>query len=159
MPATVLSIDDNPDDFMLLRLACEAAGVSFRLEWAESGEEAIAYLEGAHGYADRDNFPLPNLILLDLKMPGISGFELLPWIRQHRDWSLLPVVVFTSSIHAEDRARALKLGANHFLIKPVNYEALQQLVQMIDQLLAATGPLNLGALQDLGSQQAGLEGY
>ena len=133
--ARILSVDDSSDDLMLLRLACNAAKVSFELLSVESGEKAIAYLETARAYADRERFPLPDLLLLDLKMPGKSGFDVLTWVRAQPDLDHLPVIILTSSVHAEDRARALGLGANQFLVKPVGYEGLQQLVRTLDQLL------------------------
>ncbi len=159
MTPTILSVDDSSDDLMLLQFACEAVNVSFRLECVQSGEEAIAYLEGVHGYGDRASFPLPDLILLDLKMPGISGFEVLSWIRRHPTLRVLPVVVLTASVHPEDRARALALGASQFIVKPVNYDALQLLVQTIDRSLVATGPFKFEAFKIPDAPQADFNGH
>jgi len=145
--ATILSVDDSSDDLMLLRLACGSANVSFQLLSVESGEKAIAYLETARGHSDRERFPLPDLMLLDLKMPGKSGFDVLTWIRTQPDFAHLPVIILTSSVHAEDRSRALSLGANQFLVKPVGYEGLRQLVRTLDQLLQPKGALDLGGPQ------------
>lgn len=137
MRPIVLAIDDNPDDLLLLKLACDAARVSFDFQSVESGERAIAYLQGDHPYADRKKFPLPDLILLDLKMPGKSGFELLAWLRCQADFRQIPVVIFTSSVHSKDRAQALELGAEQYVVKPVGYDALQQLMQDLDRLLGS----------------------
>jgi CheY-like chemotaxis protein len=145
--AIILSVDDSSDDLMLLRLACSAAKVSFELVCVESGEKAIAYLETARACADRDRFPLPDLILLDLKMPGKSGFDVLRWVRAQPDFNDLPVKILTSSVHSEDRALALSLGANQFLVKPVGYDGLKQLVRTLDELLMARGTPHLGKSQ------------
>ncbi len=151
---TVLSVDDSTEDVILLRFACHAAKVCFGIQSVDSGETAIAYLEGSHGYADREKFPVPDLVLLDLKMPGKSGFDVLTWVRAHRSFGHMPIVVFTSSIHPEDRARALELGANQYLVKPVSYEALKRLMGIIDRSLASAGALDLRML-DVMSLQPG----
>lgn len=134
---TVLTVDDSADDLMLLSLACEVAQVSFQVQSVQSGETAMAYLGGHQAYADRQIYPLPDLVLLDLKMPGKSGFDVLAWIRGQEHLKQLPVVIFTASVLVEDRERALELGATHFLVKPIGYEALQRLVREIDHLLTA----------------------
>jgi CheY-like chemotaxis protein len=150
---TLLSVDDSSDDVMLLSLACRAAKVSFQFQSVDNGENAIAYLQGSQTYADRAQFPLPDLILLDLKMPGKSGFDVLAWIRSQSNLQGMPVVVLTSSVHAKDRARALELGARQYLVKPVSYEGLQSLVEIIDRQLTSQGALDLGPLEKLDSQQ------
>lgn len=144
---TILSVDDSSDDSMLLRLACSAAKVGFQLQIVDRGESAIAYLEGAGDFADRVRFPLPCLLLLDLKMPGKSGFDVLGWVRNSGPFESLPVVIFTSSVHSEDRRRALQLGANGFVVKPVGYEALQSLVHAIDALLSSPCSPDFHALE------------
>jgi len=85
------------------------------------GEEAQAYLEGTGKYHRRDEFPLPNLVLLDLKLPGMDGFELLEWIRNHPAFKALRVVVLTSSSNISDIKKAYELGANSFLVKPRDF--------------------------------------
>ncbi len=137
---TVLSVDDRIDDSMLLKLACGSAQVSFGFQSVQSGESAIAYLEGAHGFADRERFPAPDLVLLDLKMPGRSGFEVLEWIRRQTHLRDLPVIVLSSSDQQEDRARARQLGANDYWVKPVNYDQLQNLMRTVDTLLSGVLP-------------------
>ena len=137
MAAIVLHVDDSSDDLTLTQFACAAAGVSFEVRSVESGEKAIAYLEGSQIFADRTKFPLPDLILLDLKMPGKSGFDVLAWIRSHSHQTNVPVIIFTGSVHAEDRLRATELGANQFWVKPADYEALQQLMRTLDRQLTS----------------------
>ena len=88
---TVLHIDDDPNDTELLRAASQAAKASFMLVNVEDGDQAIAYLSGREPYVDRNRFPLPKLILLDLKMPRATGFEVLRWIKQHPELGKIPV--------------------------------------------------------------------
>lgn len=134
-PRTILSIDDSPDDLMLLLLSCGAMQVSFQLQTAESGERGLAYLQGTDQFADRARFPWPDLVILDLKMPGISGFDLLAWMRSRPETERLPVVIFTASTHPEDRQRAMELGATRYAVKPVSWEGIQDFVRTIDALL------------------------
>ena len=89
-----------------------------------SGEEAVAYLSGEGKYANRTEYPLPVLVLLDLKMPGMDGFEFLTWIRQQEGIRGLPVVVLTSSSELADVNRAYKLGANSFFVKELDFQGL-----------------------------------
>jgi CheY-like chemotaxis protein len=154
---TVLAIDDTSDDLVLLRLACADARVSFRLQSVESGENAIAYLARSHLCLDQEGFPYPDLILLDLKMPGKSGFDVLAWIRGQPGLNQLPVIVLTSSIHPEDRSRALELGANHFLVKPVDYAALKEFVRIIDDALTLNQGVSPEAIDMLDSKQSAPE--
>jgi CheY-like chemotaxis protein len=139
---------------MLVKLACRNARVCFQLQWAPNGAAAIAYLRGSESYADRAAFPFPDLILLDLKMPAKSGFDVLEWLRTEECLRQVPVVVFTSSVQEEDRARAFELGAKEFLVKPVSYRALQDLVRALDSLLASGGTLDFTTLQPTPVQRA-----
>ncbi len=139
MAAIVLDVDDSSDDQMLTQFACDAAGVSFEVRSVSSGENAIAYLEGRQRYSDRKQFPLPNLILLDLKMPGKSGFDVLAWIRSRDELKQVPVIVLTGSVHTADREKAIELGANQFWVKPANYEALQELMRVVERELTTAG--------------------
>src|SRR5947207_936056 len=93
----VLHIDDDPNDTLLLEAAARKAGAQFRLQNVHDGEAAIAYLSGAGIYADRGLYPLPSLILLDLKMPRATGFEVLQWIRAHSELGQMPVVILSGS--------------------------------------------------------------
>jgi CheY-like chemotaxis protein len=130
---TVLCVDDSTDDTLLLQHACRRAGVKFALKAVDDGEKAIDYLTGVDGFSDRGTYPVPRLILLDLKMPTKTGFEVLDWLRLRPEYKSLPVAVFTSSQHQSDIHEAYRKGANCFLTKPVEYESLVQLVKAIDQ--------------------------
>src|SRR4030095_16546255 len=96
--------------------------VPHRLHAVKSGDEAIAYLKGTGIYADRVKYPLPHLVLLDIKMPGTDGLQVLRWIRQEPGLSLLRVVVLTGSDQIRDVNQAYKLGANSFMVKPSDFE-------------------------------------
>ncbi len=128
----VLHVDDDPSDSLLLRQACRKAEVSFQLQSVSDGETAIAYLSGVDAYADREQYPLPILVLLDLKMPRMSGFDVLAWIRRHPPFKTLPVVVFTASNQDEDIQRAYVAGANSYLVKPVGIHTLVDMIKLVD---------------------------
>ncbi len=128
----VLAADDNPDDLRLLQFAWRSANASAPLEVVQGGEEIIAYLSGSDRFADRRLYPLPQLLLLDLKMPRKDGFEVLQWIRGRPGLKRLPVVVLTASLHKEDVQRAFDVGASAFLVKPVELQQLVQMVKAID---------------------------
>jgi CheY-like chemotaxis protein len=120
--ALFLLVDDNANDIALIRRAFQKAKVLNPLFIAKGGEEAIAYLSGAGKYCDRAEFPLPSLVLLDLKMPGIDGFEVLRWIRAQPTLRALRVVILTGSDSMIDVNNAYQMGANSFLIKPADFE-------------------------------------
>ena len=126
---TVLHIDDDPNDTELLRAAARRADAHLDLQNVEDGEQAMAYLNGVGPYADRVCYPLPALILLDLKMPRATGFELLKWIRKHPEIGAVPVVILSGSELHEDIRQAYAFGANSYLIKPLGFEALVDLVR------------------------------
>src|SRR5437763_2660939 len=117
MTLTVLCVDDSSADTLLLRRACRRAGVKFVLQSVDDGDKAIAYLSGMENYSDRTAYPIPTMVLLDLKMPTKSGFEVLDWLRSRPEYKTLPVAVLTSSQHDWDVRNAYRKGANCFLIK------------------------------------------
>ncbi len=136
---TVLHIDDDRNDTALLQAAASKADVNFSLQNVEDGEQAMAYLGGAGEYGDRRLYPLPSLILLDLKMPRSTGFEVLSWVRKHPELGKVPVVILSGSELQEDIRQAYSAGANSYLVKPIGFEALVNLVKNIsDVWLAAT---------------------
>jgi CheY-like chemotaxis protein len=129
----ILHVDDDADDLLLFEHACRKAGLSCQLHAVSDGEEAITYLQGANHFSDRQKYPLPSLILLDLKMPRVNGFDVLAWLRQEEKCRLLPVIVLSSSNHEADVKRAYSLGANSYLVKPVAFDSLVELVQAIER--------------------------
>jgi CheY-like chemotaxis protein len=130
-PQNVLYVEDNADDFVLFKLASKKCGTPFYLQHAADGEQAIAYLSGTGDYADREEHPFPDLVLLDLKMPRLDGFEVLGWIRANPATKTLPVVVLAGSSFRADIRRALELGANSYAAKPAKFEELEVLIDQI----------------------------
>src|SRR5215472_16716865 len=129
---TVLLAEDDPNDVLLTQIAFEKARLANPLQVVRDGEEAIAYLQGAGPFADRHRFPFPILLLLDLKMPKPNGFQVLEWLRaQPGVVGRLPVAIMTSSDHDPDATRAFELGADSYLQKPPDAEALLALVQRL----------------------------
>lgn len=124
----ILIAEDSEDDLILLQRAFQKAGVVNPVRVVRSGRETISYLKGNGKYADREAFPFPSVLLLDLNMPDGDGFEVLTWVRNKLDTSGLLVVVLTRMEEIKVISRAYALGANSFLTKPGNPEDLQQLV-------------------------------
>jgi CheY-like chemotaxis protein len=120
--AVVLLVEDNEDDMALVRRAFAKGKVVNPLHVVGSGEEALEYLLGTGRYANRSEYPLPELMLLDLDLPGIDGFQVLRWLRQQPELKALRVVVLTASDALTDANQAYQLGANSFLVKPIDFD-------------------------------------
>ena len=131
--AVVLYAEDDVNDVMLMQRAFAKAGAGERLRVVPDGKEAIAYLQGKGKYADRSEYPLPVLLLIDLKMPSKSGFEVLKWVRNHPELEMLPTVVLTSSESDPDIKRAYELGVNSYLIKPPTLAKITALAENLDR--------------------------
>jgi CheY-like chemotaxis protein len=129
---TILLVDDSENDLFILRAAFKMAKCSLLLQEVHNGEEAVAYLNGAGSYADRDKFPLPTLMLLDLNMPKKNGFEVLAWVRIQPGLKRLAVIIMTASIRDQDVERAIDLGANSFLVKPSTLDALAGMMRCLN---------------------------
>ena len=124
--AVFLLVENSDDDVFLIRKAFRRAAVYNALQVVPTGSEAVAYLNGDGRYANREEFPLPSLVLLDLHLPDLDGIEVLEWIRQQPELRLLRVVVLTSAASINDVNLAYQCGANSFLIKPVEFNQLVQ---------------------------------
>jgi CheY-like chemotaxis protein len=125
----ILMVEDRKDDMVLIREAFRKSEVKNPLFIVRDGEEAQAYLEGIGKYRQRAEFPLPNLVLLDRKMPKMDGFELLEWIRNHPAFKAIRIVVLTSSQDICDVSKAYELGTNSFRGKPhdfMNFTAMMR---------------------------------
>jgi CheY-like chemotaxis protein len=118
----ILIVEDNPDDALLLRRAFVKAKLLNPIHFVSSAEEAVAYLISTGKYQNRTEFPLPALILLDLKMPGMSGHGFLAWLRAQPAFQTLRVVVLSDSDDLRDVSLAYQLGANSFLTKPADFD-------------------------------------
>lgn len=123
----ILVIEDDVNDALLIRRTLKSAGVRNPYRLVRDGDSAIRYLVGTGIYADRQKYPLPELVLLDLRMPGMNGFELLRWIRNQPEFRKLRVVVLTSSHEIGDVNEAYRLGANSFLVKPLEFQNVEAL--------------------------------
>ena len=131
-PGLVLLVEDNKNDIVLITRAFARAGIMTPIRAVGTGEEAMAYLRNEGPYAERAKNPTPSLILLDLGLPGIDGFELLKWIRSQRELRAIRVVVLTGRVHLHDVRRAYELGANSFLTKPLEILKIDALIRAVD---------------------------
>jgi CheY-like chemotaxis protein len=129
----LLHVEDDPNDVLLLQRAFRKANTQIPIQAVTDGDKAVAYLTGADEYADREKYPLPSLVLLDLKMPRKSGLEVLAWIRSQQSFRRLIVIIFTSSKHDDDVNKAYDLGANSYLVKPVGFDMLVEVANLIQQ--------------------------
>ena len=129
--STVLYVEDEESDRLLMRIAFAREGLEGVLQSVKDGQAALDYLSGTGVYAERENHPLPGVVLLDLNLPEVHGFDVLKWIRMHPLHSQLPVVIFSSSVHGEDQARARLLGANEFVTKPSSPGLFQEVARQL----------------------------
>ena len=133
LTTTFLLVEDDPNDVLMLEMEFRRGPASIRLVSVDDGSTAMLYMEGKGMYADRANYPIPDVILLDLKMPRIGGFEFLEWLRskgpnEHR---IIPVVIMSSSGLKEDVEKAYRLGANSYLVKPVGWALFQERIRTL----------------------------
>lgn len=128
---TVLLVEDNPSDVFIVQRVFQKLKVQSSIQVASDGEEAIAYLSGTGKYSDREQFPLPAVVLLDLKLPRRSGLEVLEWLKAQPVLSRLPVVVLTSSKQSSDINQAYDRGANSYVVKTVNPRDTEELGRIL----------------------------
>jgi CheY-like chemotaxis protein len=121
---TILVADDDDDDVLLLRRAFAKAGILDTLTAVRNGQETIAYLRGDGIYSDREKYPWPVLLLLDLQMPGLDGFDVLAWWQKQEPADPLPIVIFSSSNRESDIHKAMELGADAYCAKPAGFDYL-----------------------------------
>ena len=132
IPANILLVEDNRMDVELTVDAFHEAKLHNTIHVASDGQEALDYLFGRDKYADRKVYPMPNLVLLDLKLPGVDGFEVLRQIKSTPILKRLPVVILTSSKEEGDRALSYDRGANSYLVKPVSFDGFLGVVRQIN---------------------------
>ena len=116
---------------MLLHMALERNGCDVNLQQVNDGSEAIEYLEGRGRFANRRKYPMPDILVLDLKMQLLSGFEVLLWLRQHPECAKIPTVVLSGSGQEKDVEQAYELGANTYFEKPSSFEDFISLIQIL----------------------------
>ncbi|GAA6616966.1 response regulator [Scytonema sp. NUACC26] len=130
---TILVAEDDPNDAFFIQRAFQKTQLIHTLKVLEDGDAVINYLSGVGEYANRERYPLPTLLLLDIKLPRLSGLEVLEWIRQQPDLKRLLVIMLTSSDQDSDINSAYELGANSYLTKPIGIDNLQEMVNIINQ--------------------------
>jgi len=128
---TILQVEDDPNDVFFLQHAMKKAGVMNPIQVASDGQQAIDYFKGLGKFADREKFPLPGLVLLDLKLPYVMGLDVLRWIRRQRPLAGTIVILLTASGEDADIATAYSLGANAFLTKPSEADKLVDMAKSI----------------------------
>lgn len=134
---TILIAEDYESDRILIQLGFKKAQFPFSIQFVEDGVRAIQYLKGEGAYADRRKFPIPIILLTDLKMPRVGGFELLTWVRGEAEWKNLPVIMVTGSNQPEDSKRALELGANSYVVKNI---LMRPPPSLLEDILRYTSP-------------------
>ena len=126
------STEDIEEDAVLFCRACEASGLCSTCYAVHDGSEAVAYLAGEGKYTNRN--PCPDSVVLDLKMPGMDGFDFLKWLRPQTEFLSLPVLVFTRSTNEEDKVRAINEGASGYFVKPKDFESLVRLTESMGNI-------------------------
>jgi CheY-like chemotaxis protein len=147
--AEILLVEDSEDEVFLIRRALRRAGMNAPYV-VRSGESAVAYLSGTGLYSSRQDFPQPAVVLLDLHLPGMNGFEVLKWIRDQPATRALPVLAMSGSRRPDDLSQALQLGANSFLVKEVDLADEGELVAFARTHLRAQAAQS----SDAGHQEA-----
>jgi CheY-like chemotaxis protein len=138
---TILQVEDEEHDVMFLRYALQQAHVNNPLAVVRDGREAMEYLKGEGKFGDRQAYPLPALVLLDLRLPGLPGLEVLRWMREQPDFAKLPVLVFSSSDQDADVDGAYRLGANGYIVKPSAPGQLVEIMRLVKKYwLEKDGP-------------------
>jgi len=125
----VLSAEDEESDAIILKRAFKMANVLNPLTVVKDGQEAVDYLSGSGPYGDRQGHPMPGVVLLDLKMPRMSGFDVLAWIVKRPDLRSIPVVILSSSSSEADMRKAREMGALEYLVKPNGLDQYAKIIQ------------------------------
>ena len=136
----VLYVEDDEDDRFFMEHAFQSARLATVLRMVNDGRAAVQYLSGAAPFADRALHPVPQLVLLDLNIPELSGFEVLEWIRKRPEFASLPVIVLSSSSHPDDPPKAKALGASDYWRKPANGLHYAKIVDLLREKWLSTDP-------------------
>lgn len=129
----ILVVEDNEDDVLLIHRALQKGGIKAPVHVVRDGDEAIDYFSGTGKYQNTSSYPLPTIVLLDIRLPKRSGLEVLEWLKCHESLALLPVVVFTNSAEDIDIENAYRLGANSYLKKPYTLAETTALLKTIGE--------------------------
>lgn len=128
----ILLVEDNPDHAMMVKRALSTGKLINEIAWVKNGEEALDYLFQRGAYADGANAPTPGLILLDLKLPKRDGFEVLQQLKQNARLKPIPVIVLTTSAREEEIHQCYALGANSYIVKPVQFSDFTEKVRQLE---------------------------
>jgi CheY-like chemotaxis protein len=131
--APILLAEDNDDDIALIQFAFRKANVSHPVHVVRDGEEVLSYLNGTGDYADRSKYPIPQLLLLDLKLPGLNGFEILKRVRRNPALSGLKIIILTGSEEPGSANKAHQLGADGFFAKPLDFSELVRIANILKE--------------------------
>jgi CheY-like chemotaxis protein len=129
----ILIGEDDENDVVLLQRALLRGGITNPTHICRDGQEVINYLKGDPPYTDRDQFPFPRMLILDLKMPLLTGLDVLRWIRGHPECSVIPTLVLTTSAHERDVTDAYQVGANAYMVKPGSFDELVSLLKVMGE--------------------------
>lgn len=141
---TILAVEDNAHEAALLKNALNKMDVDLSVEFVANGDEAIEYLGAAGRFRDRQKFPEPDLVIMDLKMPRKGGFEVLEWFRNLQEGALIPVIVLTASDRDADIQRAYSLGASSYFVKPTSLDEFRNMIKIVyDYWMLARRPRQL----------------
>jgi CheY-like chemotaxis protein len=143
---TILLVEDEDNDATLLKIALEKNKIRNPLQWVRDGLEATAYLKGDGAYADRRKYLFPSILILDLKMPRMTGLELLAWIWERPHFRIVPTIVMTSSRQDPDVQKAYELGANTYMTKPSSFDELVSLTASIHRYWTLAIKPNCGGM-------------
>jgi len=135
---TILLVEDDPNDVLLIRKAIQQSLAGIPLAVVGNGEEGMRYLRGEGVFADRTQYPFPEIVLLDLKMPLMNGFELLRWVRSQPNLKRLPVIIFTGSVQDSDSQMAFEHGANSYIVKPSEFNQMAEAVRNVGEFWLKT---------------------
>ncbi len=127
---SILVVEDDANDRILLQLAFDRIGVTDPIHIVENGLEALAYLQGIGRYADRARFPYPSFLITDLKMPELDGLAVLAHLKDCPEQTIIPTIVFSASSDPDDIRLAYSLGANSYIVKPVELEELFRILKL-----------------------------
>jgi CheY-like chemotaxis protein len=130
---TILLLEDTEEDVILMKRALRKNGISNPVQVLSDGQEGIEYMQGVGKFSDRLKFPMPDVVILDIKMPRKSGLEFLEWMHDHPELRVIPTVVLSSSHADSDVARAYSLNANTYFVKPNNFDEFVKLVGVMEQ--------------------------
>lgn len=129
----ILIAEDNEDDVFILQHCLAKAGLTRPVHVCPDGEDVIHYLRAEGRYADREKYPFPRALILDLKMPRRDGLEVLRWIRAHPECAVIPIIILTASQEPKDVTEAYRLGANAYLVKPSRPEEFEPMLRLLYQ--------------------------